>query len=59
MRNRCVEKVRKVLRPYELEFRQKTNGRFATNMVDYVAMELESLTLEGSRRNDDASFTKF
>lgn len=44
MRSLCVEKAREVLKPYELEFRQKTNS--ATNIVDYVAMALESLTLQ-------------
>ena len=43
MRNKCVEKVRAVLGPYELEFRRKTNS--ATNIVDYVVMALEALPL--------------
>lgn len=44
MRSQCVEKVKEILRPYELEFRRKTNS--ATNIVDYAALVLESLTLE-------------
>ena len=43
MKDKCVAKARKVLRPYEEEFRRRTNSQ--TNMVDYVAMVLESLTL--------------
>lgn len=37
----CVEKAKTVLRTYEMEFRRKTNS--ATNIVDYVAIALESL----------------
>lgn len=44
MRELYVAKMREVLRPYELEFRRKTNS--ATNIVDYAVMALESLTLD-------------
>lgn len=40
-RDACVEKMREILRPYELEFRRKTNS--ATNIVDYAVMALQSL----------------
>ena len=44
MRSACIEKVKEVLKPYELEFRRKTNS--ATNIVDYVAMALESVIIQ-------------
>lgn len=48
MCKKCVEKMKDILRPYELEFRRKTNS--ATNIVDYAAMALESLTLDNVER---------
>lgn len=44
MRSACVEKVRPILRDYELEFRRKTNSQ--TNIVDYVVMALESVSIQ-------------
>lgn len=44
MRSACVEKVRAILRDYEMEFRRQTNSQ--TNIVDYVVMALESVSIQ-------------
>lgn len=48
MRSACIEKVRPILRDYELEFRRKTNSQ--TNIVDYVVMALESVSIQEQKK---------